>query len=136
MAGRQLLLLGIALAWPGAAQVTRFNIANYLGFENGTPGSPPPGWSSPSGAVVDGQVAHSGKNSLRIDRTASSAGSYGGIALSLPIGRSLPSRPTTTPGPSVRIRSDSSCLAVESRWIPLSCRAPTTGSDPRSLMPQ
>jgi hypothetical protein len=42
----------------------------------------------------------------------------------LTIGRSLPSCPTTTPGPSVRIRSASSCLAVESRWIPLSSRAP------------
>ena len=85
MIRKRLLLLALALAWPGAAQITRFNIASYLGFENGTPGAPPPGWSSQAGAVVDGQVAHSGKNSLRIDRDTSSAGTFTTITISLPL---------------------------------------------------
>jgi len=84
MIRKRLLLLGLALAWPGAAQITRFNIVSYLGFENGTPGAAPPGWTSQAGAVVDGQVAHSGKNSLRIDRDTSSAGAFTTISLSLP----------------------------------------------------
>ncbi|MCX6629419.1 MAG: hypothetical protein NTW28_17515, partial [Candidatus Solibacter sp.] len=81
----RLLWLGLALAWPGAAQITRFNIANYFGFENGTPGSAPPGWNSGAGAVVDGQVAHSGKNSVRIDRSASSAGTFTFVTLGIPL---------------------------------------------------
>jgi hypothetical protein len=80
-----LLLLGLALTWPGTSHITRFNIANYFGFEAGTPGAPPPVWCSAAGVVVDGQVAHSGRNSLRIDRETSSAGTFSTITLSLPL---------------------------------------------------
>jgi C-terminal processing protease CtpA/Prc len=78
-------LLCLTLAGPAAAQITRFNISSYLGFENGIPGAHPPGWLSTAGVVVDGQIAHSGKNSLRIDRDASSAGTFTTINLTLPL---------------------------------------------------
>ena len=85
MINRRIAWLCLALAWPGAAQITRSNIANYFGFENGSPGAVPPGWFAGAGAVVDGQVAHSGKNSLRIDRGPLTAGTFSTITLSLPL---------------------------------------------------
>ena len=52
----------------------RQNITAILGFENGTPGASPAGWTGNTGdAFIDDQVVHGGKNSVRMQRTAGSA---------------------------------------------------------------
>jgi hypothetical protein len=71
------LVLCLVLTVPAGAQtLTRQNLAEILGFENGTPGAFPAGWSgSTDGTVVtDCQVAHSGNCPARFERTASVPG--------------------------------------------------------------
>ena len=84
-----LFFLVFALALPGDAQtLTRQNLATILGFENNTrAGIFPSGWGgSPLNTVfVDDQVFHSGKYSARLERDASSAGTFTTITLVLPL---------------------------------------------------
>jgi hypothetical protein len=82
-------VLCLALTLPAGAQtITQWNLAEILGFENGTPGTSPAGWlGSDDGTVVtDCQVAHSGKCAARFERTASSSGAFSNLAVSIPIG--------------------------------------------------
>src|SRR5689334_1632281 len=85
------LLLCLALAWPGHSQtLTRQNVANILGFENGQPGAYPAGWGfsggGPAGAVtVDDKIFHGGKYSARIERGASNSGTFSGPIASIPL---------------------------------------------------
>ena len=82
------LVLCLVLTVPAGAQtLTRQNLAEILGFENGTPGAFPAGWSgSTDGTVVtDCQVAHSGNCPARFERTASSSGTYSLLDVSIPI---------------------------------------------------
>jgi C-terminal processing protease CtpA/Prc len=83
------LLLSLAVALPGGAQpLTRQNLANVLGFENNTQaGVCPAGWScNPAGTIfVDDQVVHSGKYSTRIERTASSSGTFSTLTGAIPV---------------------------------------------------
>ena len=73
---------------PAVSQTyTRLDIASILGFENNTQtGAFPAGWSGNTtiGIVTD-TVSHSGHYSCRIDRTASSAGSFSTIGQSIPV---------------------------------------------------
>ena len=81
-------VLCLALTVPAGAQtITRQNLAQILGFENGTPGTFPAGWGgSTDGTIVtDGQVAHSGKYSARIERNASSSGTFSFLQVWIPI---------------------------------------------------
>jgi C-terminal processing protease CtpA/Prc len=81
------ILAGIALS-AHAQTVTRQNLAASLGFENNTrAGVAPAGWfASPANtAFVDDTVFHSGKYSARLERTASSGGTFSNISISLPI---------------------------------------------------
>jgi C-terminal processing protease CtpA/Prc len=82
------LLACLALALPAGAQtITAQNLASILGFENGTAGTFPAGWTGTAdGTVVtDCTVAHSGKCSARIERTSSSSGDFSYLQVSLPI---------------------------------------------------
>ena len=81
------LFLFVALALPcGAQTLTRQNLAAILGFENGRPGAFPAGWGGSPGAVfVDDQVFHSGKYSARIDRSATSSGTFSTVTASIPL---------------------------------------------------
>lgn len=80
-----LLLAIVALIQPCAAQTrTRQNITEILGFENGTPGSAPAGWSGNiADAVVDDQVVHGGKYSARLERSVSNTGTFSWIFASI-----------------------------------------------------
>ena len=85
---RKLLLICFCVCPSVTGQtITRQNLATILGFENATPGQPPAGWSISGGGSVttDGQVAHGGKNSARIERNASSTGTITTIIASLPV---------------------------------------------------
>jgi C-terminal processing protease CtpA/Prc len=65
---------------------TRQNIVTILGFENNTSsGVFPAGWLGNTGIVADDQVAHSGKYSARIERSASSTPSFWTITQFIPI---------------------------------------------------
>src|SRR5437773_11984125 len=69
-------VLCLALAVPGGAQIlTRQNLAEILGFENGQPGVYPAGWGGgPADTIfTDDQVVHSGKYAARIERSGSSS---------------------------------------------------------------
>jgi len=82
-------VLCLALAVPAGAQnITQWNLYEILGFENGTAGAFPAGWTgSTDGTIVtDCQVAHSGKCSARFERTASSSGAFSDLTVSIPIG--------------------------------------------------
>lgn len=82
-----LLLSTAALILPCGAQTrTRQNLPAILGFENGTPGGPPTGWSGNlADAVVDDKIVHGGKNSVRIQRTATNSGTFSWIFASIPM---------------------------------------------------
>jgi len=68
-----------------AQTITRQNIASILGFENNTrAGGVPAGWQG-NGGVTDNQVVHSGKYSARIDRNASSAGTFSTLTTGIPL---------------------------------------------------
>ena len=79
-------LLCLALTIPAGAQTAQ-TVAQILGFENGTAGTFPTGWSGSSNATIltDCQVAHSGNCSARIQRTSSSSGDFSYLQVSLPI---------------------------------------------------
>ena len=69
----------------GAQTLTRQNIASILGFENNTrAGVFPAGWGG-NGGVTDSQVVHSGKYAARIDRNASSAGTFTTLTAAIPL---------------------------------------------------
>jgi C-terminal processing protease CtpA/Prc len=81
-------VLFLALTVPASAQnMTSQNLGQILGFENGTPGTFPAGWSgSTDGTIVtDDQVAHSGKYCARIDRNASSSGPFSFLQVWIPL---------------------------------------------------
>jgi len=86
------LILCVALLASASAQtpqtLTAWNLAQILGFENGTPGAFPAGWggSNDGTIVIDGQVAHSGQYSARFQRAASSSGAFSDLLVSIPIG--------------------------------------------------
>lgn len=66
---------------------TRGNIATVLGFESpASPSGLPLGWSTPPGSSVslDTKIAHTGKQSARIGRTASSLNQFTSIGVSIP----------------------------------------------------
>jgi hypothetical protein len=78
----------LALASLGVAQTpTRQNLADILGFENGQPGTFPAGWTGgPAGDILtDDQVVHRGKYSRRIERNASSSGTFSSVTSGLPL---------------------------------------------------
>jgi hypothetical protein len=82
------LFLCLAFALPGVAQTrTRQNLAEILGFENGTPGTFPAGWSGgPTDTIfTDDQVFHSGKYSCRIERNASSSSTFSTVTTGIPL---------------------------------------------------
>src|SRR6266852_4241266 len=82
------LLLCVLLALPGDAQtLTRQNLADILGFENGQPGMFPAGWGGgpPETIVIDDQVVHSGNYSARIERSASSSGPFSTLTAAIPL---------------------------------------------------
>ena len=67
---------------------TRQNIATIFGFENNTQaGVFPAGWSGIANSTIfaDNQVAHSGKWSARLDRTASSTQAFSTITQYIPV---------------------------------------------------
>ncbi|MBM3739246.1 MAG: hypothetical protein FJW39_26020, partial [Acidobacteria bacterium] len=78
-----------ALALPaGAQQLNRTNVANILGFENGNPGQFPPGWgftATAAGISNDNTVFHGGRQSARIERTATSPQAFNSLIASIPI---------------------------------------------------
>jgi C-terminal processing protease CtpA/Prc len=77
----------ILVCGAAAAQtINRQNLATYLGFENGQPGLPPPGWGSSPGTVfVDDQVVHGGRLSARMERTATTAGEFSSFSATIPV---------------------------------------------------
>lgn len=82
------IVLFLALTVPAGAQTnTRQNLSQILGFENGLAGTFPAGWGgSANGTIVtDAQTAHGGKYSARIERNASSSGTFSGLQVSIPI---------------------------------------------------
>jgi hypothetical protein len=83
------LLLWLATASLANAQtLDRHNLANILGFENNTrPDVFPARWSgAPTDATfVDNDVVHSGMYSARIERTASSAGTFSTLTTGIPL---------------------------------------------------
>jgi hypothetical protein len=82
------LLLWLAFAPTVLAQTsTRQNLANILGFENGSLGAFPAGWSgSPANTIsVDDQNVHSGRYSARIERNASSSGTFSTLTATIPL---------------------------------------------------
>ena len=70
----------------GAQTLTRRNVAEILGFENGQAGAALSTWSaSPANTVVvDDKVVHGGKYSARIERTTSSSGQFTMVQAALP----------------------------------------------------
>ncbi len=80
------LLLCLAFTVPAGAQTAQ-NVAQILGFENGTGGTFPTGWSgSTNGTILtDCTVAHSGNCSARIQRTSSSSGAFSYLQVSIPM---------------------------------------------------
>lgn len=81
------LLIAVALAPVASPQaLSRQNIANILGFENSTPDTFPAGWgtNAPDHIRADGAVAHSGRMSARIERTASSQPDFSTISAVIP----------------------------------------------------
>ena len=79
-------VLCVSLAMPAGAQtITRQNLAQILGFENGVAGAFPAGWSGSAGIFIDNQVAHSGRNSARIDRTSSSPSTFSTLTVAIPL---------------------------------------------------
>jgi C-terminal processing protease CtpA/Prc len=86
MYGRFLLCLALTVP-AGAQTITSQNLAQILGFENGTTGAFPAGWSgSTDGTVVtDCTVAHSGKCSARLERASSSSGAFSYLQAWIPI---------------------------------------------------
>jgi len=83
---RLLLCLAMTVS-AGAQTITSQNLAQILGFENGTAGTFPAGWTgSTDGTVVtDCTVSHSGKCSARIERTSSSSGTFSDLQVGIPI---------------------------------------------------
>jgi hypothetical protein len=61
-------------------------LARVLDFEDGKPGSTPPGWNAPANtAFVDNVTVHGGKASARIERHRNSPGQFSGILYSMPL---------------------------------------------------
>ncbi|MBS1876959.1 MAG: hypothetical protein JSU00_27350 [Acidobacteria bacterium] len=89
----RLLLLAAATALVSPAQTTRQSLPAILGFENNSaPGVVPAGWSIAAGFVVDDHIVHGGRFSARVERTATSSGSFTTLLQSIPIdfaGRSI-----------------------------------------------
>jgi C-terminal processing protease CtpA/Prc len=89
MVRRWSLLLWLAYTSTGFAQtLTRQNLANILGFENGSPGTFPAGWSGgPTDTIIvtDDHIVHSGKYSARIERNGSSSGTFSTLTASIPL---------------------------------------------------
>lgn len=81
------LLLWLAFTSTGFAQtITRHNLANILGFENGSPGAFPAGWIPvPDAIFIDDQVVHSGKYSARIERYTSSSRTFSILTATIPL---------------------------------------------------
>src|SRR3989442_1741245 len=82
------LFLCLAVALPGGAQtLTRQNVASILSFENGQPGAFPAGWAGgPTDTIfIDDQVVHSGKYAARIERGASSSGTFSTLTAAIPL---------------------------------------------------
>jgi len=83
------VLLSLTIASTANAQaLTRQNLANILGFENNSrAGAFPTAWScnSPCAIFTDDQVVHSGKYSARIERAASSAGTFSTLTAGIPL---------------------------------------------------
>jgi len=87
MLRRSLLLLVLSCAAP-AQTYTRQNIGAIFGFENNAQaGVFPAGWSGVANNTIfsDNQVAHSGKWSARIERTASSTQTFSTITQAIPV---------------------------------------------------
>src|SRR5258708_16780016 len=82
------VFLCLAFALLGVAQTrTRQNLADILGFENGTPGTFPAGWGGgPADTIfTDDQVVHTGKYSCRIERNASSSSTFSTVTTGIPL---------------------------------------------------
>ncbi len=82
------LLLWLAFASTGFAQaLTRQNLAGILGFENSSLSALPAGWVGfPTDTIfVESRVVHSGNYSARIERNASSSGTFSYISAALPL---------------------------------------------------
>ena len=87
------LLCALAIAVPAFAQETnRQNLPRILGFENGTPGQFPAGWGRVNDGgivvgdiVVDNKIAHSGRYSARLQRTASTSGDFSSLIVTVPL---------------------------------------------------
>ena len=79
-------LLCLALTVPAGAQTAQ-NVAQILGFENGSAGTFPTGWSGSANSTIltDCQVSHGGKCSARIARTSSSSADFSYLQVSLPM---------------------------------------------------
>src|SRR5689334_8688154 len=79
------VVLSLALSPLCSAQaLTWQNLASILGFENNSrAGVLPAGWGGTG--VTDNQVVHSGKYSARIDRNASSAGTFTTLTATIPL---------------------------------------------------
>src|SRR5690348_13228778 len=84
-----LLLLSLLLVGPIHSQTyTRQNVATIFGFENNaTGGIFPAGWfGTANGTIVsDNQVAHSGRWSARVERTASSTQPISTLTQDIPV---------------------------------------------------
>ena len=82
-------LLAVLILFGGAAAaqtINRQNLAAFLGFENGRPGLPPPGWGSSPGTVfIDDQIVHGGLLSARMERTATTAGEFSSFSATIPV---------------------------------------------------
>jgi C-terminal processing protease CtpA/Prc len=82
------VLLYLALALNGDSQtITRQNLENILGFENGRPGAFPAGWGgNPTNTIfIDDQIVHSGKYAARIERDASSSAAFSTLTTTIPL---------------------------------------------------
>ena len=79
-------LFCLALSVTAGAQTAQ-NVAQILGFENGSGGTFPAGWSGSANSTIltDCQVSHSGNCSARIARTTSSSADFSYLQVSLPM---------------------------------------------------
>jgi C-terminal processing protease CtpA/Prc len=82
-------VLWLTVMLPGSSQtLTRQNLASILGFENNTQaGVFPVGWvGGPADTIfTDDHFVHSGKYSARIERTASSSGTFSTLTQAIPV---------------------------------------------------
>lgn len=86
LSGRFLISLACALSC-AAQSLTRQNVSTILGFENGTPGAFPSGWttSNTRDAMIDNSVVHGGAYSARIERGPTSSGTYSDLQFTIPV---------------------------------------------------